>query len=241
MHLWGFRHPLAWSLEHLLHVHCTCGMCGDLCSISLLAILIRCLTVSALCVVQRHSDWHCWYSLGGTLAWNHAGICFLSLQESLIGARARLVCFAVLKSVITLGGRCFAGLFWHACVWGWIDVRKMLTSRNDLIPSGLIQLMIASVVKAHCGQFWDVSRCDNFLPFSCLLSSYCSMTSLLLLCPVTQGDRSLLTCLPTLLFLFDLPSLVSYLVTGLSLPLTISLTIVMFPQYSTLFYDLPLR
>ena len=157
-HLWGFRHPLARSLEHLLHAHCACGMCGDSCSISLLAILIRCLTVSALCVVRRHSDWRCRYSLGGTPAWNHAGICFLSLQESLIGARARLVCFAVLKRVITLGGRCFAGLFWRVCVWGRIDVRKMLTSRNDLIPSGLIQLMIASVVKAHCGRFWDVSR-----------------------------------------------------------------------------------
>ena len=89
----------------------------------------------------------------------------------------------------------------------------------------------------HCSS----TLCYNFLPFSCLLSSYCSMTSLLLLCPVTYRDQSLLTHLPALLFLLDLPSLVSYLVTGLSLPLTISLTIATFPWYSTLFYDPPLR
>ena len=57
----------------------------------------------------------------------------------------------------------------------------------------------------------------------------------------TRGDRPLLTCLPVVVFPLYHSSLVPYLITGLSLPLIISLTVVTFPQYSTKFYNLLLR
>ena len=49
-------------------------------------------------------------------------------------------------------------LFFLICVWGRSDVKKIFTSWSDLIPSGFMQLTIASVTKAHCGQLLDVSR-----------------------------------------------------------------------------------
>ena len=107
-------------------------------------------------------------------------------------------------------------------------VEDLGESRIESSDGELLQIVVEGV-------------CYNFLPFSCLLSYHCSMTPLLLLCPVIWGDQSLLTHLLALLFLLDHSSLVSDLVTGLSLSLTTSLIIVMFPQYSILFYDLPLR
>ena len=83
--------------------------------------------------------------------------------------------------------------------------------------------------------------CYNFFPFSCILPCLCGMISLLLLCSFTQGDWPLLTCLPVILFFLHHFPLVSHLITGLSLPLIISLMVVMFfppniPSGSTTFH-----
>lgn len=83
---------------------------------------------------------------------------FLELMKEFYWCETMLVCFAVLKRVIILWGRNFVGLFW--CIWirRHIEFRKILMSCSDLIPFGLIQLIIASVIKAHCGCFLNMSR-----------------------------------------------------------------------------------
>ena len=84
-------------------------------------------------------------------------------------------------------------------------------------------------------------QCYNFLPFSCILPCLHNTIPLLPLCTFTWGDPPPLTCLPVVLLLLYCPSLVSYLITGLSLSLIISLMVVTFPQPSTKFYNLLLR
>ena len=90
-------------------------------------------------------------------------------------------------------------------------------------------------------EFEQLLVCYNFLPFSCVLPCLCSTISLLPLRPFIWGDWPLLTCLPVVFPPLYHSSLVPYLITGLSLPLIISLAVVMFSQYSTKFYNLLLR
>ena len=78
----------------------------------------------------------------------------------------------------------------------------------------------------HLFDHGDIVRCYNFLPFSCILPYLHSRLTLLPLRSPTREDQSLLTCLSTVLLLFDLPSSVVDFPTGLSSPLTISLMIV---------------
>ena len=91
--------------------------------------------------------------------WNHVGSCFLSFQESLSGARARLAFFVVLKRVTMRGGgRRRDWLFGPGRVGGRSEVRNMLTLFRHCIPDGRMQLMMVSVTKAQVGRRGDVSR-----------------------------------------------------------------------------------
>ena len=68
----------------------------------------------------------------------------------------RLVVFS---RVITRVGVCFlVGLFSLGCAGAHMEERKIFTSCRHLIPSGLIQLVIASVTKVHAGRAPDVLR-----------------------------------------------------------------------------------
>ena len=106
-----------------------------------------------------------------------------------------------------------------------------------LLKNNIITCVVAHVVML----FFAVTLCYNFLPFSCILPCLCSTISLLPLCSIAQGDPPLLTCLPVILLLIYHSSLASYLITGLSPSLIISLTVVMFSLHSTKFYNLLLR
>ena len=118
----------------------------------------------------------------------------------------------------------------------------IILNESHHIPSHTPLALMDVNHSPHPCDFSVITRpCYKFLPFSCLLPYHCSTTSLLLLCSPTWGDRLPLTRLPILLLLFDLSSLVSYLVTGLYLFLIISLMVIMFPQHSTQFYDLLLK
>ena len=122
---------------------------------------------------------------------------------------------------------------WHT----WQLIGNWKLDSHDIAWAGSIgfELLIQAIIGA------EASSCYNFLPFSYVLPCLCSTISLLPLCSFTWGDQPLLTHLPVVLFPFYYFSLVPYFITGLSLPLIISLTVVMFPQYSTKFYNLLLR
>ena len=115
------------------------------------------------------------------------------------------------------------------CIPVSVNPAIIVQTPANLIPPSCLTAMSIQTPTSDT----TMSKCYNFLPFSCLLPCCCSTSPLLPLCSSTQGDCSLLTCLSVTLLFLDLPSLVSHFFTGLSSPLTISLAIVMCSQHST--------
>ena len=85
--------------------------------------------------------------------WNQAGICHFRLFESFLGAKVRLNFFAVWSIAVRGRGVCFPFR------WGRPDgrrvVRKVWISFGFVIPSLLIQFIIASIAKVHVGWLLD--------------------------------------------------------------------------------------
>ena len=92
--------------------------------------------------------------------------------------------------------------------------KDTLTEILDIVLLGIVKYYWGQIVfildKSHAFGTLQVhfDSCYNFLPFSSLLPSCSSTPSSSPFRSSTQGDRSLLTHLPIIFFLFDFPSLV---------------------------------